>query len=115
MASWALRSLAAATIFMALVICRVLFTERMRFRMSRREAMAVQERSAFQGGSGRRGIYGGPPGKVNLRLGRPKGAVMRGIFFFTFALAALGCRNEKLRPALPPDVRVDTYAQQSAS
>jgi len=39
MASWARRSLAAETIFMALVICWVLFTERMRLRMSRRLAM----------------------------------------------------------------------------
>jgi hypothetical protein len=34
MASWARRSLAAETIFIALVICWVLFTDRMRFRMS---------------------------------------------------------------------------------
>src|SRR5687767_14594326 len=38
-ASWALRSLAAATIFMALVICRVFFTERIRLRMSRNDAI----------------------------------------------------------------------------
>src|SRR5512133_1741772 len=37
MASWARRSFAAATIFMAFVICRVDFTEPMRLRMSRRE------------------------------------------------------------------------------
>ena len=35
----ALRSLAADTIFMALVICRVFFTEPMRLRMSRSDAM----------------------------------------------------------------------------
>src|ERR687888_4231 len=38
-ASWAFRSLAAATIFIALVICCVFLTERMRLRMSRREAI----------------------------------------------------------------------------
>lgn len=31
------------------------------------------------------------------------------------ALSALSCRPEQLRPALPPDVRVDTYEQKSAS
>src|SRR5215211_9307783 len=40
-ASCAFRSLAAATIFIALVICWVFFTERMRLRMSRREAIGA--------------------------------------------------------------------------
>jgi hypothetical protein len=38
--SWARRSFAAETIFIALVIWRVFLTERIRFRMSRNEAMA---------------------------------------------------------------------------
>jgi hypothetical protein len=38
--SWARRSLAAETIFMALVICRVFFTLRMRRRKSSTFAMA---------------------------------------------------------------------------
>ena len=53
MASWARRSLAADTIFMALVICWVLFTDRMRLRMSRRLAMAGERLGPLQPG-GRR-------------------------------------------------------------
>src|SRR5205823_7281851 len=38
-ASWALRSLAAETILKALVICCMFFTERIRFRISRKDAI----------------------------------------------------------------------------
>ncbi len=51
MASCALRSLAAATIFMALVICRVFFTVRMRLRMSRRDAMGPVAPVGFHAGA----------------------------------------------------------------
>ena len=52
MASWARRSLAAETIFIALVICWVLFTDRMRFRMSRRLAMGGRGGPLQPGGPG---------------------------------------------------------------
>jgi hypothetical protein len=52
MAFWARRSLAADTIFIALVIFWVLFTDRMRFRMSRRLAMGGRGGPLLPGGPG---------------------------------------------------------------
>src|SRR5258706_16323374 len=72
MASWARRILAAATIFIALVICWVLFTERMRRRRSLRLAMKLfpekqRIRSGRRGGFASRLLVGGE-GAVHLVL-----------------------------------------------
>src|SRR6185295_12577482 len=56
MASWARRSLAADTIFMALVICCVDFTLRIRRRMSTRAGIAVSSGGFSGRGSGGRGL-----------------------------------------------------------